>query len=211
MRHHLGLLLPVVLAVTSCGQAPSTIARSETPATSPSSTALADEASRPSTSTLPSASPAAGDDWEQRVRDAKYPILVAYGLPDDPSSEAIVYLSYQRRLAGCLVDAGYSFFKPVPLGDQETSDANTDALNELPLDQRQKFVSVEYDCTQEANRATFLWPAVASTAESDQDQMEPTAVDPNRSPEELRQWQIEFIIAHRDVMERLADELEEAK
>lgn len=203
VKHRGRLFIPLAALLVGCGARDRTVNGGAAAPTELNTTTVPVTVLKPSAPLPPAAY---GDDWEQAVRQAENPVLVAYGLPDDPASGSLLYLSFQRKLARCLVSNGYSFYQPVPLGDQEMSDSNTEALNEMPIELRQAFVEVQYTCTTEANKETLLAAALGLDVAGRDQNTENSAVA--MSPDEIRASEIELILANRETIAKLVANLE---
>lgn len=139
------------------------------------------------------------------MRAAKYPIAVAYGLPDDiDQANAILFGSYERKRADCMTAAGFSFL-PELAGDTAAAEANAAAQNELTLDERRAYTDTYDACTNTAARQTFLANALGTA------DMLPGPSDeelPDLDENTIRDAEIALILDNRELIQQLATQLE---
>jgi hypothetical protein len=157
--------------------------------------------------TLATTTTTAPDPWLEAVMAAENPIAVAYGLPDDSATATRLLLrSFERKKARCLQGLGFQY-EPLRDFDPAIDLRNIEWINRQPIEVRVSYATVALPrCEDEARRLTYLPAALGESVASDS----PPIILPSRdyTDEELRQMEIDYIVEHRDVLERLVMDLE---
>jgi hypothetical protein len=144
------------------------------------------------------------DPWVTAVTNARYPIAVAYGLPDDYAlAGSLLGRSFERKRGACMGHAGFDY-RPELAEDPAAPLDNSTKQSALPLEERLRYNTVYDSCSEEAAAQTFLVAAVCGTSRSCPDPQNPVPT----SHTDQRRAEIDFILSHRETLETLVANLD---
>lgn len=154
----------------------------------------------------PPGSEAPEDEWVQAVRGADSPLAVAYGLTDDADAlSAALYRAQEVKTAACMNDLGLAF--EIEYGERAdaAAEANAETQSSLPPDQAEKWNENYEACVQSSAAQIFITNAYPEFTENI-GELEQAA---GGTAEDARQAEAEWLIANRDKVEILAQNLQD--